>query len=168
MYNHPDSLSDSDNDINNSESIHQPAVTLPNSSSLKSQSPKATINDSDSDSSPVTSPVKPAVSDSSSKKIIPQKRKSIQDQIKDIAEQEQQNRVKIAKINAKEKTVRAKARVAEKGQMALHLKQVRMQFQHDKAEHHRVHELAMIDRQIQLELIKANALHPPPSIDPSL
>lgn len=99
-----------------------------------------------------------------------QKRKSISDMVCDESELMQVTRVKIAEVQAKEKTEWEKV----KRQAFAEVELERLQFQHEEGEKQRAHKVMMMDRQIELERFKAMvAGHIGPSIsdtniDPSL
>jgi hypothetical protein len=99
-----------------------------------------------------------------------QKRKSISDMVHDEGELIRVTRVKIAEVQAKEKTAHEKV----KRQAFAELEVERLQFQYEEGEKQCAHEVMMMDRQIELERFKAIAagyIRPPipdTNIDPSL
>ena len=90
-----------------------------------------------------------------------QKRKSISDMVRDEGELIRVTRVKIAGVQAKEKTEHEKV----KRQAFAKVELERLQFQCDEGEKQRAHEVMMMDRQIELKRFKAiTAGHIGPSI----
>ena len=88
-----------------------------------------------------------------------QKRKSIADSIADISAHEEENRIKIAKINAMAKTHRSTERERIKRRTHMEMELARLQHQRDEAAAQRAHEAAhaqrahealMFDKQIAL------------------
>jgi hypothetical protein len=90
--------------------------------------------------------------------------------VRDESEYIRVTRVKIAELQAKEKTAREKV----KRQTAANIEFQRLQFQREEGEKQRAHEVMMMDRQIELERLRAivEGLISPPiqnsQIDPSL
>lgn len=99
-----------------------------------------------------------------------QKRKTISDMVRDESEHIRVTRIKIAEVQAKEKTAREKL----KRQTLANIELQRLKFQREEGEKQRAHEVMMMDRQIELERLRAmvGGLIPPPiqnsQIDPSL
>ena len=81
-----------------------------------------------------------------------QKRKSIADSITDISACEQDNRIKIAKINASAKTQCSTERERIKRHTHMEMELVRLQHQRDEAAAQRAHEALMFNKQIALEM----------------
>jgi hypothetical protein len=98
-----------------------------------------------------------------------QKRKTISEMVRDESEHVRVTRIKIAEVQAKEKTTREK--VKRQGLAGIELE--RLRFQREEGEKQRAHEVMMMDRQIELERMRAIAagLISPPiqdsQIDPS-
>ena len=85
-----------------------------------------------------------------------QKRKAgMMDQIADATSALRDSQIKIAKANAEEKTTRALEREKLKRQGQLNIELARMNHQAGEAAAQRAHEIFMMDRQIQLEAMKA-------------
>lgn len=94
-----------------------------------------------------------------------QKRKaSIMDQITDATSALRDSQIKIAKTNAEEKTTRALKREKLKRQGQFNIELARMNHQVREAAAQRAHEVFMMDRQIQLESIKAGLGYPVPYV----
>jgi hypothetical protein len=92
-----------------------------------------------------------------------QKRKAgMMDQITDATSALRNSQIKIAKTNAVEKTTRALEREKLKRQGQLNIELARMNHQADEAAAQRAHEIFMMDRQIQLEAMKAGHGSPVP------
>jgi hypothetical protein len=90
-----------------------------------------------------------------------QKRKSISDMVRDEGELIRVTRVKIAEVQAKEKTEREKV----KRQAFTGVELECLHFQREEGEKQRAHEILMMNRQIELEKFKAIAAgHIRPSI----
>jgi hypothetical protein len=98
------------------------------------------------------------------------KRKTISDMIWDESEHIRLTRIKIAEVYAKEKTTREKV----KRQSVAEVELERLRFQREEGEKQRAHEVMMMDRQIELERLRAIAaghISPPilnSNIDPML
>jgi hypothetical protein len=90
--------------------------------------------------------------------------------VRDESEHIRVTRIKIAEVQAKEKTAREKL----KRQTLANIELQRLKFQREEGEKQRAHEVMMMDRQIELERLRAmvGGLIPPPiqnsQIDPSL
>jgi hypothetical protein len=99
-----------------------------------------------------------------------QKRKSISDMVRDESELIQVTRIKIAEVQANEKTAREKVKWQALAEVELEC----IRFQQDEGQKQRAHEVMMMDRQIELERFKAIAagrIGPPipdTNIDPAL
>jgi hypothetical protein len=92
-----------------------------------------------------------------------QKRKAgMMDQIADATSALRESQIKIAKTNAEEKTTRALEREKLKRQGQLNIELARMNHQAGEAAAQRAHEIFMMDRQIQLEAMKAGHGSPVP------
>jgi hypothetical protein len=92
-----------------------------------------------------------------------QKRKaSMMDQITDATSALRDGQIKIAKTNTEEKTTRTLEREKLKRQGQLNIELARMNHQAKEAAAQRAHEIFMMDRQIQLEAIKAGHGGPVP------
>lgn len=94
----------------------------------------------------------------------------MQESLEEITAAERESRAKIALEKAKEKTSRAATREKIKHQGLLAIENARMQFQREESERHRQHELLMLERQIELERVKARSSRHfiPDQIDPAL
>jgi hypothetical protein len=99
-----------------------------------------------------------------------QKCKTISDMVQEESEHIRVTRIKIAEFQAKEKTARDKV----KRQTLANIELQRLQFQREEGEKQRAHEVMMMDRQIELERLRAivgGFISPPiqnSQIDPSL
>lgn len=93
------------------------------------------------------------------------RRPNYMDQVGDMAQQDRVQRLKLTEIKEKEKTVRSKTKVNIRREIEM----ARMRHQDDQAEKQRQHELRMIERQLELERIRAgNQNHGlPPHLGPS-
>ena len=89
------------------------------------------------------------------------KRKTLQDHARDIVEAERAARLEITRFAAKEKTAREAIKRQAAQDTALEIERLRLEFQREEGARQRAHELAILERQIQLERIKSN-------IDPHL
>ncbi|KAJ7454930.1 hypothetical protein B0H11DRAFT_2068140 [Mycena galericulata] len=78
------------------------------------------------------------------------KRKSIQEHVEEIATADRAQRTKVAEIREHGKTVRAKGKFEAKSELEL----AKMRHQATEAERQRQHEIAMMDRQMELERIR--------------
>jgi N-acetylmuramoyl-L-alanine amidase CwlA len=103
-----------------------------------------------------------------------QSKKTLHEQLKDVADAQAISRFNIVKMQAKEKTAREAAKRNAKHQSLVDVEMVRLNFQreveqrHQEAIQHRTHELLMIKKQIELEHMKSSGPFQPPAWDPAL
>jgi len=127
------------------------------------------------DLSPIATPVKikiPMVSSLASKPTSVRK-KTAADLAREVADAERQARLHMTHINAKERTAREQIKQKSARKSALELEELRLRHQQEEGERQRAHELKMLERQIELERIRAGMQAPlPPSsqfpLDPQL
>ncbi|KAI5999228.1 hypothetical protein EDD15DRAFT_2363296 [Pisolithus albus] len=94
------------------------------------------------------------LSDVSSVSQSAKKRKTPQDLIKEVAHAEREVRVSMNEINAREKTARERIKRKVAHDTAVELETMRLRVQREEAAAQRAHELAMMDKQIQLALLQ--------------
>ncbi|KAJ7310673.1 hypothetical protein DFH08DRAFT_1046436 [Mycena albidolilacea] len=119
----------------------------------------ARAHDSDDDSDV---PATPAVKVKTEKRPTPLssvrglKRKSIHDRIQDLTTQNHTKQIKIAEVREHEKTVRARAKYEAKS----NLEMARLAHQEREGERQRAHDMLMLERQMQLEVMRRNVPGP--------
>lgn len=86
-------------------------------------------------------------------KVVPQKRKTMVEQLQEISDRERISRVKVAETSAKEKT----AREALKRKAALKMESMRIKFEREENEKKRAHELEMLKVRIELSKVQSAA-----------
>jgi len=89
----------------------------------------------------------------STPKVIPQKRKTVIEQLQEISDRERISRVKVAETSAKEKT----AREALKRKAAVKMESMRIKFEREENEKKRAHELEMLKARIELSKLQTAA-----------
>lgn len=100
-----------------------------------------------------------------------QKRKSMADAIQDVAAADRNTRIKIVEFKEREKTARVTARERIKRKGLIDLEARRMEHDHREAVERHQHDLLMMDKQIELERIRAGLVSkewPQAVIDPCL
>lgn len=95
-----------------------------------------------------------------------QKRKTVSDMVWSESEHIRLTRIKIAEVYAKEKTAREKVKRRTLAELELE----RLRFQREEGEKQRTHEVMMMDRQLELERLRAVAAGriPPPTLDSNI
>ena len=78
------------------------------------------------------------------------------DSIADVSAHEQANHIKIVNINANAKNARSDQRESCKRRTQLDIELARLQHQRDEAAAQRTHEALMFDKQVALELTRAD------------
>lgn len=84
-----------------------------------------------------------------------QKRKSMADAIHETATADRNARIKMMEVKEKEKTARAETKETIKSRTLMTLEGQRMQHQREQAALDRAHALAVLDKQIELERLRA-------------
>lgn len=103
-----------------------------------------------------TPDVKPAIS-------LPRvpKRKSVSDTIADATEKERHTRLKMTEVNAKQKTTRALGTAKYKQDAKIEVKKMELAFQREENNYQRQHELAVLEKQIELERLRRQPVQIP-------
>lgn len=119
--------------------------------------------------SPIVTPVKIKIPAASSMALKPSsvRKKTAADLAWEVANAEHQARLHMTRINAKERTAREQVKQRSARRSAIELEELRLRHQQEEGERQRAHELRMVERQIELERIRAG-MQAPLSIDPQL
>lgn len=78
------------------------------------------------------------------------KRKSMHDHIQELTSQDRSQRIKLTEVKEHEKTLRAQAKYEARSQLDI----ARLQHQEREAMRQREHEMRMMERQIELEMLR--------------